>query len=157
MIGNKFKYYAPFMWVAIIIVIGLACFSKNNTMDAPVDYGVRKERVVKVEFKDTKFDTIKFKKELGILGIHHVNIVYAQAKLETGNFTSNLFLKNNNLFGFRGKNGYIKYNNWKESCLAYKLWQQKRYNSGEYYYRFLKDIKYAEDSDYINKLKKCLN
>ena len=88
--------------------------------------------------------------------IEHPTIVKAQAILETGNFTSNLCIKNNNLFGlYDSKNKkYYSYNHWWESIEAYKKLVQRKYNNSKYYYRFLEDIKYAEDKSYINKVKK---
>ena len=88
--------------------------------------------------------------------IKHPIIVKAQAILETGGFTSNLCIKNNNLFGlYDSKNKrYYSYNHWWESIEAYKKLIQKKYNNSKYYYMFLKDIKYAEDKEYINKVKK---
>ena len=87
--------------------------------------------------------------------IEHPTIVKAQAILETGNFTSNLCVKNNNLFGlYDSKNKrYYSYNHWWESIIAYKKTIQKRYENSRYYYMFLEDIEYAEDKEYINKLK----
>lgn len=95
-------------------------------------------------------------KALEYYEIKHPHIVYAQAVLETGNFTSNLCLKNNNLFGlYDSKNKkYYSYNYWWESIEAYKKLIQRKYNNSKYYYMFLKDIKYAGDKDYINKVKK---
>ena len=87
--------------------------------------------------------------------IKHPTIVKAQAILETGNFTSNLCVKNNNLFGlYDSKNKrYYSYNHWWESIEAYKKLIQKKYDNSKYYYMFLEDIKYAKDKEYINKLK----
>ena len=87
--------------------------------------------------------------------IEHPTIVKAQAILETAHFTSNLCIKNNNLFGlYDSKNKrYYSYNHWWESIEAYKKLIQRKYNNSKYYYKFLEDIKYAEDKDYINKLK----
>ena len=87
--------------------------------------------------------------------IEHPTIVKAQAILETGNFTSNLCIKNNNLFGlYDSKNKrYYSYNHWWESIEAYKKLIQKKYDNSKYYYMFLEDIKYAKDKEYINKLK----
>ena len=87
--------------------------------------------------------------------IKHPTIVKAQAILETGNFTSNLCIKNNNLFGlYDSKNKrYYSYNHWWESIEAYKKLIQKKYDNSKYYYMFLEDIKYAKDKDYISKLK----
>ena len=88
-------------------------------------------------------------------GIKHPTIVKAQAILETARFTSDLCIKNNNLFGlYDSKNKrYYSYNHWWESIEAYKKLVQRKYNNSKYYYRFLEDIKYAEDKEYINKLK----
>ena len=87
--------------------------------------------------------------------IKHPTIVKAQAILETANFTSDLCIKNNNLFGlYDSKNKrYYSYNHWWESIIAYKKTIQKRYENSRYYYMFLEDIEYAEDKEYINKLK----
>lgn len=87
--------------------------------------------------------------------IEHPTIVKAQAILETGNFTSNLCIKNNNLFGlYDSKNKrYYSYNYWWESVEAYKKLIQRKYDNSKYYYMFLEDIKYAKDKDYISKLK----
>ena len=87
--------------------------------------------------------------------IEHPTIVKAQAILETAHFTSDLCIKNNNLFGlYDSKNKrYYSYNHWWESIIAYKKTIQKRYENSRYYYMFLEDIEYAEDKEYINKLK----
>ena len=87
--------------------------------------------------------------------IEHPTIVKAQAILETAHFTSNLCIKNNNLFGlYDSKNKrYYSYNHWWESIEAYKKLIQKKYDNSKYYYMFLEDIKYAKDKEYINKLK----
>ena len=87
--------------------------------------------------------------------IEHPTIVKAQAILETARFTSDLCIKNNNLFGlYDNKNKrYYSYNHWWESIEAYKKLIQKKYDNSKYYYMFLEDIKYANDKEYINKLK----
>lgn len=87
--------------------------------------------------------------------IKHPTIVKAQAILETAHFSSDLCVKNNNLFGlYDSKNKrYYSYNHWWESVIAYKKTIQKRYENSRYYYMFLEDIEYAEDKEYINKLK----
>ena len=87
--------------------------------------------------------------------IEHPTIVKAQAILETARFTSDLCVKNNNLFGlYDSKNKrYYSYNHWWESIEAYKELIQRKYDNSKYYYMFLKDIKYAKDKEYINKLK----
>lgn len=104
----------------------------------------------------TKSPKDGLKEALEYYEIKHPHIVYSQAVLETGNFTSNLCLKNNNLFGLYDSTNkrYYSYKHWWESIEAYKKLIQRKYNNSKYYYMFLKDIKYAEDKDYIDKLKK---
>ena len=96
--------------------------------------------------------------------IAHPDIVYRQAVLESGNFTSAIFRENNNLFGMRrayrrphtqtGENrGYAVYGSWQMSVADYALWQAwsaKRLDR-QAYIQLLGRI-YAEDSEYINNL-----
>lgn len=88
--------------------------------------------------------------ELNRQELLHINILLKQIKLETGNLK---FIRNNNLFGFRNSCGYMKFKTWKD-CVSYKKrWQIRRYKGGNYY-RFLENLPYASDSNYIYKLKK---
>lgn len=104
--------------------------------------------------------------ELSFLNVRFPLIIVAQAKLETGNFTSKVFLENNNLFGMKqavlrpttckGTNlnhGY--YNNWIESVYDYAFFQAAYLNdlkTEEAYYEYL-GKNYATDPDYIKKVK----
>lgn len=138
--------------LVIIAILGLI-LSTDNQVDIPKETGI-------IETKKINFDTPQFtkddlKEQLKKHNIHHIDIVYAQAKLETGNFKSKLFIKNNNLFGFRGKNDYVKYNHWTESVKAYSNFQKEYYRSGDYYI-FLNKVGYAEDTNYIKKVKQCV-
>lgn len=98
------------------------------------------------------------------LKIAHPDIVMAQAIIESGNFKSNIFKENNNLFGMKmpeyrkttaiGINrGHAVYRNWRESVIDYALWQGKRarYSTTNQYLRRLRS--YATDPNYINKIK----
>ena len=87
------------------------------------------------------------------LEIPHPKIVYVQAILETGWFTSKGCTKDNNLFGlYKGKH-HKKYDHWKESVRDYKKFISSKYKPNEDYYMFLKRINYAEDPNYNSKLK----
>ena len=87
--------------------------------------------------------------------LKHDTIILTQAKLETGNYKSYQCRVNNNLFGLYNstKMEYYKFNHWSESVEAYKKWIQYRLKDEEDYYFFLSRIGYAEDPDYISKLK----
>lgn len=93
--------------------------------------------------------------ELKKYNVKYPQIVLAQAKLETGNYTSTLCKKHGNLFGLKRKNGYAKFNNWRESVKAYRDWVQYKYKGGDYYV-FLKKIGYAQDPKYIVKVKEMV-
>lgn len=128
--------------------------------------------IIKKESMDniiTRIDTIKkdsvnialtddsLLEELQARNIAHPKIVLAQAKLETGNYTSKVCLTHNNLFGLRKADGsYYKFNHWKESVQAYKDYVQYKYQPPSNYYKFLEDIGYAEDKSYTDKLKKIV-
>lgn len=95
--------------------------------------------------------------------IQYPEIVLAQIRLETGNLSSNICKNNKNLFGMKlpkkrettaiGEQfGHANYANYSDSVKDYALWQQSRYKGGDYY-AFLEDIGYAQDKEYINKLK----
>lgn len=103
--------------------------------------------------------------------IKHPNIVLAQSILESGNFKSYIFIKNNNLFGMKlpksrnttatGTNkGYAKYDTWEDSIKDYSLYQEKilkgRELSDENYLKFI-GRKYAEEPEYVNLITKILS
>lgn len=96
---------------------------------------------------------------LDYYNVQHSNIVYAQAILETGHFKSRVCKEYNNLFGlYDSKNkDYYKFEHWSESVKAYVDYIQYKYNSIDNYYDFLLNIGYAEDPEYINKLKILVN
>lgn len=92
-------------------------------------------------------------------GVKHPNVVYAQAILETGHFRSKVYRECNNLFGLYNSRtkSYYKFDHWSESVVAYLDFIQYKYKPPNDYYKFLSDIGYAEDPEYINKLKRIVN
>ena len=87
-------------------------------------------------------------------GIHHQSVVLAQALLETGYLSSSVCRNKHNLFGLTRRDGqYYEFENWQESVKGYRDMIQYRYKGGDYY-EFLRRIPYAEDPDYIYKVKK---
>ena len=98
---------------------------------------------------------IGLKEALDYYEVKFPEIVYAQCLLETGNFTSNVYKKHNNLFGLYNSNtkSYYHFDNWYESVEAYVNLVQYRYNSEANYYAFLQRIQYSKDKNYIKKIK----
>lgn len=99
------------------------------------------------------------------------HIVLAQAKLESNNFKSKLFQDNFNCFGMKipasrytfATNdadfaNYAKFANLEDCVKDYCSWQKSNaYNihDEDAYFQLLSSI-YAEDTDYVNKLKKLI-
>ncbi len=95
-------------------------------------------------------------------------ILYAQAILESNNFKSSLFMTNNNCYGMRepGKRvtmskgesyGYASFDTWKD-CILDRLYYNCLYlndiKTEEQYYQYLDNSGYAEDPNYISKVRK---
>lgn len=87
-------------------------------------------------------------------GIKYPRICTAQAILESNNFKSELFKKYNNPLGLYNsrKKDYFKFKHWTDAIIAYQNMIEYRYKGGDYY-KFLDRIGYAEDNEYINKVK----
>jgi hypothetical protein len=114
------------------------------------------------------FTPQKLKDYLTELNIPHADIVYAQAVLETGNFTSSIFKKNNNLFGMKvatirpstnigEDDGHAAFKHWRHSVIDYALYSAYYVpvlNQAEYL-DFLSK-RYAEDPNYISKVKQIV-
>ena len=155
----KEQIYQNGFYALIGLIIGFiiaCCFFKPS--EAPLKTETQKDTVV---IHDTvyKAKTVSLapskaavKEELKKQNLKHPEIVLAQSRLETGEYTSEVCKKYNNLFGLRKGNAYRKYNHWTESVTAYKELIQSRYKGGDYY-QFLLKIKYAEDPSYIVKVK----
>lgn len=72
---------------------------------------------------------LRVKYILDSLQIEESRTVLAQVVCETGWLNcKHCCLDKNNLFGFIGKKGCIKFDNWVESCVYYKKWQDLRWS-----------------------------
>ena len=87
--------------------------------------------------------------------VKYPKIVLAQAKLESGNYTSYHCRKRNNFLGlYNSKRGeYFKFNHWTDCIQGYKDMIEYKLKDGEDYYNFLVRIRYASSPNYINKVK----
>lgn len=105
-------------------------------------------------FKDEKVNTEIMSAACEYYGIKYPNIVTAQAILESGNFKSKVFKEYNNPFGLYNsrEKDYFRFNHWTDAILAYQKYIEYRYKGGDYYL-FLDSIGYAEDPNYIRKVK----
>lgn len=106
---------------------------------------------------------------LKTMRVPHADIIVAQALLESQNFNSDLFKRQNNFLGMKrsreristtgqGKGEYKDYTNWQECTTDYIFWmdhyQAHKLNRDEYF-KLLGKI-YAEDPKYVEKLKEII-
>ncbi len=149
----------------ILIIIGLFLLGLYQTYVS--SYNNKKDTIV-IEIPKTIYDTIDILEieltqenvlyMINYYDLKHADIVLAQSILETGYYTSTVCRNYNNIFGLYDSinNDYYKFNHWSESVLAYKKYVQRKYNTDSCYYTFLKELPYAEDPMYINKIKKIV-
>lgn len=117
------------------------------------------------EIQSSRFAPELLWEYIGLAGIQHRDIVYRQAILETGWFTSGSFAEFNNLFGMKVPRirvdrvagsgyGHASYSHWTQSVDDYKLWQDYwRVHPNVDYYGFLDEVGYAEAKNYTKILR----
>lgn len=176
---NKIKLYLPYVLIITILLsvnflsfkIGLNVIDEYNELNDKItlltEENKRLEGIIEILNETSSFDETNLKLMLQGFNIKFIDIVIAQSKLETNNFKSDIFKETGNLFGMKpaklrpythyGEHrGHADYKgNWKLSVIDYALWQAregKNVKTEEQYY-FLLSKMYAEDPDYISKLK----
>jgi len=133
---------------------------------------IPKDKTVQYEKELFIIDTLEVFSEENLvtylldLNIKFPDIVFSQARYETGNFSSLVFRENNNLFGMKVANSrattnkgeqhnHAIFDNWQMSVLDYALWQNaygRKFKTRESYMQYLKDV-YAEGTyESINKI-----
>ncbi len=162
-IKNIFKY-------SLVLAI-ISTFLGVSIPEQPVKYKyiTDTENILLVNELNT------FTEEKLILKIKELNLPYphitlAQAKLETGEYSSRIFKENHNLFGMREarvrinlakgtQHNHAYYNNWKESVLDYSFWYASyaRKCKSEKELFHLLDQQYAEANQYVSSLKRIIS
>lgn len=166
--------YVKVSWITlslkIFAAVALLMFIMSLTVRSDVKEDVSEEEIMIVMAHVNKFSEEKFINKLKSLNFKYPQIVYAQAKLETANFTSTIFMENNNLFGMKEAKrrtttvkgtqfGHGYYESWIESLYDYAFYYERYLSSvksEEQYYAFLSKF-YAEDPNYVNKLRSMIS
>ena len=124
----------------------------------------KEEQIQQTIEENNSFSEVELITLLKKYNIQHKDIVLAQAILESSHFTSNLFVKQNNMFGMLdpltrpttsiGDKKFASYNTIEEGVIDYALWQScyARNLTREEYFNKLARV-YAEDKNYVKKLK----
>ena len=143
-----------------IILIRLFCFVSMSFHDVNV---MPKQQ--DVEVCDTSFlQSRELNDSILYLALIHYNVkhpkaVLAQAKLESGNYTSYHCRVGNNFLGLYNsrKKEYFSFEHWIDCIEGYKNMVEYKLKDGEDYYDFLIRIGYAEDPSYVYKVKQIEN
>lgn len=119
------------------------------------------EGVFALEAEEDTFSQEALVEELKRLNVRYPHIILAQSILETGHFSSRIFIENNNLFGMKEAKarsttalgtqlGHAYYDDWKQSVMDYALFQNAYMNKIRKEKQYLKylDKNYAEASNY---------
>lgn len=154
----RMKIHVVWFIIALLVVAFLINIYSDNKKENTI---VEKEDSVSVQWRQNHFllSEENLYNELVAQGVDFPEIVTAQALLETGHFKSYACLQQNNLFGLRDNKGkYMSFPHWTDAVAAYKKYIQ-RYNHPvpEDYYAYLQELGYAEDPQYIDKLKQIVN
>lgn len=154
----RMKIHVVWFIIALLVVAFFINVYSDNKKENTI---VEKEDSISVQWRQNHFllSEENLYNELVAQGVDFPEIVTAQALLETGHFKSYACLQQNNLFGLRDNKGkYMSFPHWTDAVAAYKKYIQ-RYNHPvpEDYYAYLQELGYAEDPQYIDKLKQIVN
>lgn len=164
---NKTKFFIVVGKLYIFFSITFLLSSYTPNPYATIVESVEEQGRPKMIFLPTinVFNEQKLINYLNEINIKFPEIVFAQAKLESSNFTSDIFLENHNFFGMKcatkraflhkGENrGHAKYENWKECVIDYALYQATYLHHIKTKQQYLSYLRkhYAEDPNYVDKL-----
>lgn len=156
---KNFYILTPFSIILTFVILTIGSISVQQDPYPAVEVMPRMEL-------PTMEDSVAY--EISKLDFKYPHIVLAQAKLESGNFTSTLFQNNNNMFGMKmpsrrpttaigKKASYANYNTWVCSIQDQKIYYSKYldHKTEEEVYTYLSKY-YAEDIRYVQKLQKII-
>ena len=170
-VKRNWIFYISFF--TLTSLISIYSFKLLFIPDIPIkEVVLLKDKHEKILIAETEnnFTKDKFVNKIQQLNLKHPHIAYAQAMLESGNFTSKIFRENNNMFGMKQARVRInlakstQYNHayfetW-EDCLLDFAFHRATYfhnlKTEQDYYNYLGKY-YAEDPSYIGKLKSMVN
>jgi len=166
----SYKTYVKMILISLLMgLIGFlySHFTQIKSLNQ-IEYITEETKFLIINEK-TQFTPEKLKEYILELNIKFPHIVYAQAKLESGNFKSKMFKENNNLFGMKvakkrptsnkgEQYGHAYFETWKDCVVDYAFYQAAYLHdvkTERQYFEYLR-MNYAEDTLYVNKLKQII-
>jgi uncharacterized FlgJ-related protein len=163
--STKLNLFLGLVVCCLFLILGSLVIPKpSNKIEQLTEY----EKVVLVA-EMNKFSEDKLISKLKELNFRFPHIVLAQSLVETGEYKSDIFKENYNLFGMKearvrlnlakGTNrNHAYYDNWEQSVMDYALYAAsylKELNTEDKYFQYLSQ-NYAEDPNYVSKVKKMI-
>ena len=94
-IKEKMVVRALIVSSVLIGFFGIGVMTGKSIYDKPVEDITKEQIVQEISFEDSVYNYILE------LNIQHPEVVLRQARIESGNFKSRVFLENNNMFGMK--------------------------------------------------------
>jgi hypothetical protein len=147
---------------SVATFVGCGLYGVNN-----VDERIY-ESIMNVNVTDAAFTEQRLIDKFKRLNMKYPHIAMAQAKLESGNYKSDVFLDNKNLFGMKQarvrinvalgtSRGHAYYSTWEDSVLDYAYWCATYASSCRNEDEFFSLLsRYAEDVNYETKLREVI-
>jgi len=163
------KFIIGLLGYTTFLVLGTFLLTHNSDRQVVLETITPEERLIVINQNERAFSEDTLIGMLKELNVKFPHIVLAQSIVETGHWTSRIFIENHNLFGM--KEAYVRvhtakgtqhnhayYENWRESVYDYAFYQC-RYLGGlkteEEYFQYL-SRSYAEAPNYIQSLKRVI-
>lgn len=152
---------------SLLVILG-TLFLGGSTTPIKKVYVNNSEEILIIE-KEKEFNEQRLINKIKELNLPYPHITLAQAKLETGDYSSKIFKENHNLFGMKEARVRINlakgtqynhayYNNWEESVLDYSFWYAsyaRKCKTEDELFQLL-DAQYAEATYYVQSLKQII-
>jgi uncharacterized FlgJ-related protein len=162
----------PYMLLFIILTLLSYMYGfLEGREDKIIKLTPQEKELILINVQDTSltFSEEKLISLMNELNIKFPHIVLAQAKVESGNYTSKIFRENHNLFGMKEARvrihtaqgtqfNHAYYNTWRESVYDYAFYQCRylsNINTEDEYLSYLGQS-YAEATNYVSILKTML-
>jgi len=151
------------------LILSTFILTHNSDRREVIETITPEERMVVINENNTEFSSDTLIHMLKQLNVKFPHIVLAQSIVETGHWTSKIFLENHNLFGMkeayvrvhtaRGTQyGHAYYEDWEESVYDYAFYQCRylgAIRTEDEYFNYLSNS-YGEAPNYIKILKQVI-
>jgi len=165
---NKIKIIVPTLSLLVIFLLLVWVTNSKTKNNDILSLPTFESDITVVNINDTlnDFSEEKLIELLLSLNVNFPHIVLAQAKLESGHYSSKIYKENHNLFGMKEavvrihtskgtQFSHAYYDNWRESVYDYAFYQSSYLSTlktEEEYYVYLAKS-YAEADNYVKLLK----